>query len=252
MLNGAILSLFIYIYIQALLSAPFDIHVLFFKQWRIFMTRWRAGMLLRCSWTWNTTESVGYQLRTADPPLLLPGKYITVIYWLVCLLQVERTHKSVPVKPETVGIIHPNVPGALSPLHVRSGSWPVSVPLQERSHKSYRPLTVLTFRLNYLLSELSAASYHLLNVVLHAAVCVLFLRVCRLFLDKTFSLVAALMFAVHPIHTEAVSVYLVSEFCRLTHTTLHDSCQTVHPVSESAVSAPVSFVFVHAVIVNCY
>lgn len=78
--------------------------------------------------------------------------------------------------------------------------------VQERSHKSYRPLTVLTFRLNYLFSELNAASYHLLNLVLHAVVCVLFLRVCRLFLDKTSSLVAALLFAVHPIHTEAVSI----------------------------------------------
>uniref|UniRef100_A0A8C6S5K7 Protein O-mannosyl-transferase TMTC3 n=1 Tax=Neogobius melanostomus TaxID=47308 RepID=A0A8C6S5K7_9GOBI len=76
---------------------------------------------------------------------------------------------------------------------------------EERSHKSYRPLTVLTFRLNYLCSELSAASYHLLNVLLHALVCVLFLRVCRLFLDHRHSLVAALLFAVHPIHTEAVT-----------------------------------------------
>lgn len=77
--------------------------------------------------------------------------------------------------------------------------------MQERSHKSYRPLTVLTFRLNYLLSELSPATYHLFNVVLHAAVCILFLRFCRLLMDRTTSLVAALLFAVHPIHTEAVS-----------------------------------------------
>lgn len=76
---------------------------------------------------------------------------------------------------------------------------------EERSHKSYRPLTVLTFRMNYLWSELSAASYHLLNVLLHVLVCVLFLRVCRLFLDHRHSLVAALLFAVHPIHTEAVT-----------------------------------------------
>uniref|UniRef100_A0A6Q2XCA8 dolichyl-phosphate-mannose--protein mannosyltransferase n=1 Tax=Esox lucius TaxID=8010 RepID=A0A6Q2XCA8_ESOLU len=76
---------------------------------------------------------------------------------------------------------------------------------EERSHKSYRPLTVLTFRLNYLFSELSAASYHLLNVGLHAVVCVLLLVFCRLFLDKTSSLVATLLFAVHPIHTEAVT-----------------------------------------------
>ncbi|XP_053362470.1 protein O-mannosyl-transferase TMTC3 [Clarias gariepinus] len=76
---------------------------------------------------------------------------------------------------------------------------------EERSHKSYRPLTVLTFRLNYLLTELSPASYHLFNVVLHVAVCVLFLRFCRLLMDRTTSLVATLLFAVHPIHTEAVT-----------------------------------------------
>ena len=76
---------------------------------------------------------------------------------------------------------------------------------QERSHKSYRPLTVLTFRLNYLLSELKPMSYHLLNTVFHAVVSVIFLKVCRLFLDKRSSVIAALLFAVHPIHTEAVS-----------------------------------------------
>ncbi|KAK9952285.1 hypothetical protein ABG768_018135 [Culter alburnus] len=76
---------------------------------------------------------------------------------------------------------------------------------EERSHKSYRPLTVLTFRLNYLFSELSSSSYHLFNVVLHAVVCVLFLHFCRLLLDRSTSLIAALLFAVHPIHTEAVT-----------------------------------------------
>ncbi|CAI9583375.1 unnamed protein product [Staurois parvus] len=76
---------------------------------------------------------------------------------------------------------------------------------EERSHKSYRPLTVLTFRLNYLFSELNAVSYHLLNLFLHAVVCVIFLKVCKLFLDNQTSLVAALLFAVHPIHAEAVT-----------------------------------------------
>ncbi|XP_063783731.1 protein O-mannosyl-transferase TMTC3 isoform X2 [Pseudophryne corroboree] len=76
---------------------------------------------------------------------------------------------------------------------------------KERSHKSYRPLTVLTFRLNYMFSELNAVSYHLLNLLLHAVVCMIFLKVCKLFLDNRTSLVAALLFAVHPIHTEAVT-----------------------------------------------
>ncbi|XP_075283892.1 protein O-mannosyl-transferase TMTC3 isoform X1 [Opisthocomus hoazin] len=76
---------------------------------------------------------------------------------------------------------------------------------EERSHKSYRPLTVLTFRLNYLFSELNAVSYHFLNLVFHVVVCVVFLKVCKLFLDNRSSMVASLLFAVHPIHTEAVT-----------------------------------------------
>ncbi|MBZ3878819.1 Transmembrane and TPR repeat-containing protein 3 [Sciurus carolinensis] len=76
---------------------------------------------------------------------------------------------------------------------------------EERSHKSYRPLTVLTFRLNYLLSELKPMSYHLLNMIFHAVVSVIFLKVCKLFLDNRSSMIAALLFAVHPIHTEAVT-----------------------------------------------
>uniref|UniRef100_A0A8C6XHC3 Protein O-mannosyl-transferase TMTC3 n=1 Tax=Naja naja TaxID=35670 RepID=A0A8C6XHC3_NAJNA len=76
---------------------------------------------------------------------------------------------------------------------------------EERSHKSYRPLTVFTFRLNYLFSELNAISYHFLNVIFHGIVCIIFLKVCKLFLDNKSSLVASLLFAVHPIHTEAVS-----------------------------------------------
>ncbi|XP_032378797.1 protein O-mannosyl-transferase TMTC3 [Etheostoma spectabile] len=117
---------------------------------------------------------------------------------------------------------------------------------EERSHKSYRPFTVLTFRLNYLFSELSAASYHLLNVVLHAVVCVLFLRVCRLFLDKTSSLVAALLFAVHPIHTEAVtgvvgraellsSIFLLAAFLAYTKSTASDHSIVWTPIALTVV-----------------
>uniref|UniRef100_A0A3Q1H6R8 Protein O-mannosyl-transferase TMTC3 n=1 Tax=Anabas testudineus TaxID=64144 RepID=A0A3Q1H6R8_ANATE len=117
---------------------------------------------------------------------------------------------------------------------------------EERSHKSYRPLTVLTFRMNYLFSELSAASYHLLNVILHAVVCVLFLRVCRLFLDKTSSLVAALLFAVHPIHTEAVtgvvgraellsSIFLLAAFLAYTKSTGADHSIVWAPIALTVV-----------------
>ena len=47
---------------------------------------------------------------------------------------------------------------------------------EKYSHKSYRPLTVATFRLNYMLHELQPLGYHLVNVLLHSAVC--YIPVC--------------------------------------------------------------------------
>ncbi|XP_055889730.1 protein O-mannosyl-transferase TMTC3-like isoform X3 [Biomphalaria glabrata] len=76
---------------------------------------------------------------------------------------------------------------------------------KEKSHKSYRPLCVATFRLNYALSELEPLGYHLLNILLHSAVCIIFMRVCLMFMSEATSFASALLFAVHPIHTEAVT-----------------------------------------------
>ncbi|GBP93465.1 Transmembrane and TPR repeat-containing protein 3 [Eumeta japonica] len=45
---------------------------------------------------------------------------------------------------------------------------------QEQSHKSYRPLTVLTFRWNYAVHGLQPAGYHLVNLLLHALVSLLY------------------------------------------------------------------------------
>ncbi|XP_073813905.1 transmembrane O-mannosyltransferase targeting cadherins 3 [Musca autumnalis] len=85
---------------------------------------------------------------------------------------------------------------------------------KEHSHKSYRPLTVLTFRLNYWLHELQPYGYHVVNVLLHIAVCLLWRRASRLLVMQctqrpTFahkcSFISSLLFAVHPIHSEAVT-----------------------------------------------
>ena len=87
----------------------------------------------------------------------------------------------------------------------------------EGSHKSYRPLTVATFRLNYLLHGLEPMGYHLANVLLHGTVCFLYVQLCALVFGREAvwpSLMAGLLFAVHPIHTEAVS----NNFKKHTHT----------------------------------
>ena len=74
------------------------------------------------------------------------------------------------------------------------------------SHKSYRPLCTLSFRLNHAIGGLNPWSYHLVNVLLHAAVTGLFTNFSKILLgDGYWTFMAGLMFASHPIHTEAVA-----------------------------------------------
>ncbi|PSN43004.1 Transmembrane and TPR repeat-containing protein [Blattella germanica] len=76
---------------------------------------------------------------------------------------------------------------------------------KEQSHKSYRPLCILTFRWNYSLHQLEPMGYHLVNMMLHSIVCLMYFRMCSMFLPEISSFIAAMLFAVHPIHTEAPS-----------------------------------------------
>lgn len=76
---------------------------------------------------------------------------------------------------------------------------------KEQSHKSYRPLTVLTFRWNYMFQQLEPMGYHLVNMLLHSVVCLMYFRMCSMFVPELSSFAAAMLFAVHPIHTEAVT-----------------------------------------------
>ncbi|QQP55821.1 Uncharacterized protein FKW44_000275, partial [Caligus rogercresseyi] len=65
--------------------------------------------------------------------------------------------------------------------------------LKEQSHKSYRPLTVLTFRLNYAMDGLRPLGYHLVNVLLHGPS-----LSSRIRNAKSVSWLAGILFACHP------------------------------------------------------
>jgi len=75
------------------------------------------------------------------------------------------------------------------------------------SHKSYRPFTVLTFAFNasFTPRSLNAFFFHLTNIILHAFLTQLLFYTFKRFLPAIASLGLALHFAVHPVHTEAVS-----------------------------------------------
>ncbi len=70
----------------------------------------------------------------------------------------------------------------------------------------YRPLVLLSFALNYAVSGLNPFGYHLINLLLHLAVCLALYALARqLGLSWAAALATSTLFAVHPLHTEAVT-----------------------------------------------
>ena len=84
-----------------------------------------------------------------------------------------------------------------------------------------RPLTYLTFWLNYRAGGEDPAGYHLVNLALHVGAALLLLRVARRAVPPNAAIIAAAVFAVHPILTEPVAyifargTLLMTVFCLL-------------------------------------
>ncbi len=72
--------------------------------------------------------------------------------------------------------------------------------------RGWRPVTTLSFAFNHALHGFAPRGYHVVNVALHAGVSVLILAVLtRVTGAAMVATVAALLFAAHPVHTEAVA-----------------------------------------------
>jgi len=70
----------------------------------------------------------------------------------------------------------------------------------------YRPLTLVTYAFNFYFGQLNVIGYHLVNVLLHTANSILVFIFCSYIFRRRFIAVSSsLIFAVHPIHTEAVN-----------------------------------------------
>ncbi len=70
----------------------------------------------------------------------------------------------------------------------------------------YRPVSMLSFMLDYKIWKLNPFGYHLTNVIIHIAnTIVLFFLLSLIFKDTLASFLSSLFFALHPIHTEAVT-----------------------------------------------
>ena len=166
-------------------------------------------------WYWRSHSST----QTKDPVKMFPAEVsrcagITIRQsgLLVALLAVL-----VYLNTLDCGMVYDDEPAILSNKDLRPDTpwtsilwndfWGAEM-TSKTSHKSYRPLCVATFRLNYLLHELQPMGYHLVNVLLHGAVCYLYVQLCGVVFSQVWpALIAGLLYAVHPIHTEAVSLF---------------------------------------------
>ncbi|HYN81536.1 MAG TPA: tetratricopeptide repeat protein [Gemmatimonadaceae bacterium] len=75
----------------------------------------------------------------------------------------------------------------------------------EEGASLYRPLTAVAFSLEWAIGRGSPLPFHIVNVVLYAAVAVALYRLALLIVSPVAAFVAAALFAVHPLHVEVVA-----------------------------------------------
>jgi hypothetical protein len=83
--------------------------------------------------------------------------------------------------------------------------WPQILATPWQPHGLYRPLTSLTFAFDWALGGGAPGRFHLVNLLLHAAASALVYALASRWLPRPGALAAGLLFALHPVHVEAVA-----------------------------------------------
>lgn len=110
------------------------------------------------------------------------------------------TLDDVPIIEENIFI---RTPGKLAEIWT-SDYWAGKIDATDRG--LYRPLTLTTYAIQYWMHGQNPVPFHIFNILLHALICFVLMRyLFLLFKDQYLTALAGLFFAVHPIHTEAVS-----------------------------------------------
>ena len=111
---------------------------------------------------------------------------------------------AVIVENELVRDIH-NIPLIFTTSYWEGYHWEG---IEKNEQSLYRPLVIFSYALNYLINDLNPFGYHLINLLIHLINSILVFLLC-LYLFESWrwvsSLIVSLLFATHPIHTEAVT-----------------------------------------------
>jgi len=115
--------------------------------------------------------------------------------------------------------------------------------------RGWRPLTIFTFHLDHRIGGNDPFGYHLVNVLLHAlASMLLFIALTRLGLGRLASASASFLFALHAVHTEAVTQIvgrseLLAGVCAIGALLLHLHAQAGSPLRRWGLTAAAALAF---------
>lgn len=93
-------------------------------------------------------------------------------------------------------------------LHTMAAPWGLFVETYWRAEMGsmlYRPMTMMVFAFEWVIGAGSPLSFHIVNVLLYAALSAAVYRLGALIMPRRSAFVAAALFAVHPVHVEAVA-----------------------------------------------
>jgi len=93
-------------------------------------------------------------------------------------------------------------------IHSLAGWWHLWMQPYWPDHRGgglYRPITVLSFSLQWVAGNGNSLVFHIVSVVLYALVCAAFFWLALQLLPLNFAWIAAALFAVHPLHVEVVA-----------------------------------------------
>lgn len=149
--------------------------------------------------------------------IIANGKYMLTFYifqhsliFLICLACYGLSLRGAFVFDDSVAVVrNTDVTNSSTPLAdiLRHDFWGTNLS-DSTSHKSFRPLTTLMFQWEVRVFGLRADPMKFHNLVLHVLVCWLLLSTLpRLFphTDPAMLFLATVLFAVHPVHVEAVA-----------------------------------------------
>jgi hypothetical protein len=93
-------------------------------------------------------------------------------------------------------------------LHSLAAPWGLLVETYWRAEMGsmlYRPLTMVVFAVEWVMGNGSPLPFHIVNVLLYAALSAAVCRFAALLMPWRSALIAGILFAVHPVHVEAVA-----------------------------------------------